>query len=68
MGPRCAEGSVRLVGGTTHNEGRLEVCLDTFWGTVCDDLWDEKDAMVACRQLEIPFIREFLESYICEGC
>ena len=45
------EGAIRLVGGTLPNEGRLEVCMNTRWGTVCDDAWGTVDASVACRQL-----------------
>lgn len=42
---------IRLVGGNSHFEGRVEVFYDNRWGTICDDSWDINDAKVVCREL-----------------
>ena len=47
----CTNGDIRLRGGTNRYEGRVEICNNNAWGTVCDDSWSTFDARVACRQL-----------------
>ena len=58
----CTDGDIRLVGGSTSNEGRVEICVNNVWGTICygnsrysyrtyRDYWGQSDGMVVCRQL-----------------
>ena len=55
----CSDGDVRLIGGTASNEGRVEICINQAWGSVCystsryswRNSWDNNDAKVVCRQL-----------------
>ena len=46
-----ANTAVRLQGGNSFNEGRLEVLVNGVWGTVCDDYWRRGTANTACRML-----------------
>ena len=61
----CDEGSIRLVGGASDLEGRLEVCLDQTWGTVTDFLFNLPDARVVCRQLGHNDTSECHTNYTC---
>ena len=50
----CTQGNLQLAGGQSSNEGRVEICINGVWGTVCDGGWDSSDATVVCRQLGFP--------------
>lgn len=47
----CNEGVIRSVNGTLLNEGRIEVCTNGVWGSICGSNFDPIDAVVACREL-----------------
>ena len=42
---------MRLQDGTDPSNGRVEVCQNGIWGSVCNSEWDHNDASVVCRQL-----------------
>ena len=48
----CEDGAIRLAGtGSSSTQGRVEVCNNNQWGTICDDTWNNLDASVACLHL-----------------
>ena len=55
--PECSSGDLRLVGGERESVGRVEICVEGFWGTVCDNqVWGREEAIVVCRQLGQPSV------------
>ena len=49
----CNESDIQLVDGSNAFEGRVEVCVDEQWSTVCSlslPGWGRREAEVVCRQ------------------
>ena len=44
------QGDLRLADGWTY-AGRVQVCINGHWGTVCNNGWSGADSQVVCRQL-----------------
>ena len=42
--------TVRLV-GSKESSGRVEIFYKHQWGTICNDQFDNKDAVVICKML-----------------
>ncbi|XP_017770765.1 PREDICTED: uncharacterized protein LOC108558378 isoform X2 [Nicrophorus vespilloides] len=43
--------TLRLVNGTSRNEGRVEIKYHGTWGTICDDDFNDDAAKIVCREL-----------------
>lgn len=59
----CSDGDVRLVDGTASNKGRVEICFNSAWGTICDSSFTGRDAGVVCQQLGYSRFSKFASSY-----
>ena len=57
--PCDIERMVRLSGGEDITEGLIEVCIEGFWGGVCDTHWCASAASVVCSDLGFSVVREF---------
>ena len=58
-----AEGNIRLRGGSSEKEGRVEVFHRGEWGTVCDDGWKKQNARVVCFELGFTSVRKIQQSF-----
>ena len=58
---------IRLANGTNEKEGRVEIYWNNQWSTVCDDLWDDNDATVICKQLGYSRGSARVSAYFGEG-
>ena len=42
---------MRLVNGTLYQEGRIEICVNGVWGSICNNGWTSASAFIICKQL-----------------
>ena len=47
----CTGGAVRLIDGVLEHEGRVEVCINGVWGSICGNGWNAIDGYVLCKEL-----------------
>ena len=47
----CEDGDVKLVGGINELEGRVEVCYNNLWVSICHSSWSFQDGNVVCKKL-----------------
>ena len=47
------------MGGANVTLGRVEVCINNAWGTVCNNHYGTREATVICRQLGFDTLSEY---------
>ena len=59
------------MGGVNTTEGRVEICVNGAWGTVCDQGFTKEEAIVVCRQLgllnESSMFTIYIYIYLCHA-
>lgn len=49
---KCQHGDIKLEGGSNYATiGRVDVCVNGVWGSICWSSFDNNDASVICTQL-----------------
>ncbi len=64
----CTDGAMRLVGGSTVSEGRLEICHNGQWGTICNQGWTDRRAAQVRSRLGLPTYSELLAHILSKKC
>ena len=59
----CDNGAIRIVGGESELEGRVEVCLSGVWGSICGVDWTDLNAAVVCNQSGFAITGESSKKY-----
>ena len=59
----CRTGDLRLQGSSVQGSGRVEVCINNAWGTICDNSWNSNDARVVCKKLGFSIIGTIILAY-----
>ena len=57
------DSTIRLVGGSSYSEGRVEVLYNGVWGTICSDGWNNNNVEVVCRTLGFSGASTFFSQY-----
>ena len=57
---------MRLVGGPSAREGRVELNYNGTWGTVCNDNFTNTEATVVCRSLGFTYVLSTFD-FVCNA-